>query len=128
MITLNTGDQVVNNAGTLGDVIEVSQDMACVEFSNGRTGWFDRTDDDRLGPTWNVQTLQRDFEVIAFAAPFVVVARKSDGAKGTLEFGHRPRVYFDFKPEETKPAPLPPHLSFPEDYTFAQRLGIERDT
>jgi hypothetical protein len=38
--------------------------------------------------------------VIGFAAPFVVVRRKSDGVKGTLEFTHSPRVYFDFKPGE----------------------------
>lgn len=46
--------------------------------------------------TWNTQELQRDFEVIGFAAPFVVVKRKSDGVKGSLEFTHSPRVYFNF--------------------------------
>lgn len=46
--------------------------------------------------TWNTQELQRDFEVIGFAAPFVAVKRKSDGIKGSLEFTHSPRVYFNF--------------------------------
>lgn len=45
---------------------------------------------------WNTDELQRDFEVIGFAAPFVVVKRKSDGQKGSLEFVHHPRVYFNF--------------------------------
>lgn len=45
---------------------------------------------------WNTQELQRDFEVIGFCAPFVVVRRKSDGVKGSLEFTHSPRVYFNF--------------------------------
>lgn len=51
------------------------------------------------GQTWDTTQLQEDYEVIGFAAPFVVVRRKSDGVKGTLEFAHSPRVYFDFKPE-----------------------------
>lgn len=45
---------------------------------------------------WNTQELQRDFDVIGFAAPFVVVRRKSDGVKGSLEFTHSPRIYFNF--------------------------------
>jgi len=48
------------------------------------------------GPTWDTEALQRDFTVEGFAAPFVVVRRKSDGARGTLEFTHRPRVYFNW--------------------------------
>lgn len=46
--------------------------------------------------TWDTTELQQDFEVIGFAAPYVVVRRKSDGQKGSLEFRHRPRVYFNF--------------------------------
>lgn len=49
------------------------------------------------GQTWNTEELQRDFRVTGFAAPFVVVVRKADGVKGTLEFTHSPRVYFDFR-------------------------------
>lgn len=50
------------------------------------------------GQTWDTTTaLQVDFEVLGFAAPFVVVRRKADGVKGTLEFKHSPRVYFGFK-------------------------------
>lgn len=49
------------------------------------------------GQTWNTEELQRDFTVIGFSAPYVVVRRKSDNVKGTLEFTHNPRVYFDFQ-------------------------------
>jgi hypothetical protein len=45
---------------------------------------------------WNNEELSRDFQVIGFIAPFVVVVRKSDGAKGSLEFTHSPRFYFNF--------------------------------
>ena len=36
------------------------------------------------------------FEVISFMAPFVMVKRREDGVKGTLEFTHMPRFYFNF--------------------------------
>jgi hypothetical protein len=49
------------------------------------------------GQTWTTEQLQEDFAVEGFAAPFVVVRRKSDGVKGTLEFTHSPRVYFGFR-------------------------------
>ena len=48
---------------------------------------------------WTTETLQRDFEVLSFLAPFVVVRRKSDGVRGSLRFKHEPRRYWDFKPE-----------------------------
>ena len=53
--------------------------------------------EDYSGPTWDTQSLQDDFDVNYFHAPFVGVTRKSDGRKGMLEFMHHPRVYFDSK-------------------------------
>jgi hypothetical protein len=50
------------------------------------------------GPVWDTSELSRDFEVIGFAAPLVVVRRKSDGVKGSLMFQHYPRFYFGFEP------------------------------
>jgi hypothetical protein len=49
------------------------------------------------GQTWDTAALQRDFEVLGFSAPFVVVKRRSDGAVGSLEFTHSPRIYFGWK-------------------------------
>jgi hypothetical protein len=49
------------------------------------------------GQTWTTAKLQADVEVTGFAAPFVVVRRKSDGAVGSLEFTHSPRVYFGWR-------------------------------
>ena len=51
----------------------------------------------QYGQVWNTEELSRDFEVIGFMAPFVVVRRKSDGQKGSLEFRHSPRFYFNFQ-------------------------------
>lgn len=49
------------------------------------------------GPTWTTDDLVRDFEVLAFLAPYVHVRRKADGVLGTMRFKHAPRVYFDFE-------------------------------
>ena len=46
---------------------------------------------------WNTQELGRDFEVIGFLAPFTIVKRIKDGAKGTVMFSHSPRFYFGFQ-------------------------------
>jgi len=37
------------------------------------------------------------FDVTGFLAPFVVVRRKSDGKRGSLEFQHMPRFYWGWK-------------------------------
>ncbi len=48
------------------------------------------------GKVWNATELSQAYSVESFLAPFVGVTRKADGAKGTLEFQHRPRFYFNF--------------------------------
>lgn len=59
-----------------------------------------RADLERVyGQVWDTAQLQKDFDVTGFCAPFVVVHRKSDGAKGSLEFTHSPRFYFRFVPD-----------------------------
>jgi hypothetical protein len=49
------------------------------------------------GQVWDTQQLGEDFEVIGFMAPLVVVRHKADGVKGSLEFQHSPRFYFNFQ-------------------------------
>ena len=51
------------------------------------------------GQCWDTTELQRDFTVTGFLAPYVVVTRKSDGVKGTLQFQHSPRLYFNWSAE-----------------------------
>ncbi len=52
------------------------------------------------GQVWDTDELRRDFEVMGFAAPLVAVRRRSDGQKGSLEFQHNPRLYFNWQPHE----------------------------
>lgn len=54
------------------------------------------------GQVWTTDELRRDFEVIGFSAPLVVVRRKSDGQKGSLEFQHNPRLYFNWQPHDRR--------------------------
>jgi hypothetical protein len=49
---------------------------------------------------FSTDELTKHFEVQGFAAPFVIVHRKSDGAIGTLTFQHEPRFYWDFQEDK----------------------------
>src|ERR1017187_3339625 len=51
----------------------------------------------RYGKVWDTNELAADFQVIGFLAPFVVVRRTADGLKGSLEFQHDPRFFFNFQ-------------------------------
>ena len=67
----------------LGRLIEINADPGSREALEAR-----------YGRVWNSEELARDFEVLGFAAPLVVVRRRSDRQRGTLEFQHHPRFYF----------------------------------
>jgi len=51
------------------------------------------------GQVWDTSELQNDFQVLGFAAPFVIARRRSDGVRGSLMFQHSPRFYHSFQPE-----------------------------
>jgi len=57
----------------------------------------------RYGQVWDTQQLAEGFSVIGFMAPLVAVRRKSDGVKGSLEFQHQPRFFFNFVPHQEEP-------------------------
>ncbi len=48
------------------------------------------------GQVWDTAQLGEDFTVRCFAAPFIIVSRISDRKRGSLEFQHHPRFYFNF--------------------------------
>jgi hypothetical protein len=50
------------------------------------------------GQVWNTQELARDFTILTFAAPLVIVRTKSSQKLGSLLFQHHPRLYWDYKP------------------------------
>jgi hypothetical protein len=51
-------------------------------------------------PTWTTEELQRDFEVLGFLMPMVVVRRRADGVMGCLMFRHSPRLYFGWQKDQ----------------------------
>lgn len=61
----------------------------------------DRTElERRHGRVWDTRELAAAFIIIGFAAPFIVLRRKSDGAVGSLEFQHFPRFYFNWQEDQ----------------------------
>ena len=48
------------------------------------------------GQIWDAMQLAEEFDVVGFSAPYVGAKRKADGRKGSLEFQHSPRFYFNF--------------------------------
>jgi hypothetical protein len=49
------------------------------------------------GQVWDTEELGRDFDVLGFMAPYVVVLRKADQQRGSLMFQNHPRFYFGFE-------------------------------
>jgi len=56
----------------------------------------------QYGQVWDTDQMSEIFQALGFMAPIVVVRRRSDGVKGSLEFQHNPRFYFSFQPHEGK--------------------------
>ncbi len=54
----------------------------------------------RYGRVWDTEQLMEEFEAIGFMAPYVAVRHRVDGVKGSLEFQHSPRFYFNWQPHD----------------------------
>ena len=53
----------------------------------------------QYGEVMTTEEMRAKYEVISFCAPCVSVERRADHKRGTLEFTHMPRFYFDFVAE-----------------------------
>lgn len=56
--------------------------------------------EEKHGQVWDTEELREEFDVLVFLNPYVVVQRKGDGLKGSLQFQHSPRFFFAFKADE----------------------------
>lgn len=54
----------------------------------------------RYGKVWTTQELADQFQILGFLAPICVVKRRTDGVKGSVEFQHCPRFYFNFQEDK----------------------------
>lgn len=52
------------------------------------------------GKVWSTDEMMEEFEAIGFMSPYVVVRMRSTGEKGSLEFSHSPRFYFNWQPHK----------------------------
>ena len=82
------------------DVTEASRRRRLAAINSAVQSQDEKAERQRLsalyGQVWDAGELGREFEVLGFLAPYVVVKRRSDGRNGSLEFEHRPRFYFNF--------------------------------
>jgi hypothetical protein len=54
----------------------------------------------QYGQVWDTEQMQEEYEAIGFMAPMIVVRRRGDRVKGSLEFQGSPRYYFGWLPYE----------------------------
>jgi hypothetical protein len=81
-------------SGPMNDEAEAIRRRRLIEINTAPSGR--EVLEARHGQVWGTEELTRDFTVIGFLAPFVVVIRDRDGQKGSLEFQGHPRFYFNF--------------------------------
>ena len=48
---------------------------------------------------WDTDGVSKDFQIEGFMAPFVTATHRGTFEKGSLQFCHHPRFYFDWRPE-----------------------------
>ena len=49
---------------------------------------------------YTTEELQEKFNVLGFMMGFCVVEHKESGEKGSFEFAHSPRIYFNYQKDE----------------------------
>ena len=78
---------------------ELALELVCMQMQRriNSTGRTREQLEQAEGQVWDTQELGRDYEVIGFKAPFVVVTRKSDKKNGSLMFQHYPRFYWGWQ-------------------------------
>lgn len=53
--------------------------------------------EERHGQVWDTEEMVKEYDVLQYVAPYVVVERKSDRRKGSFQFQHYPRYYFNWE-------------------------------
>ena len=75
----------------------VEQNSAAVESNNPMAEAKRLKAIHGVNNVWGSKEFQKKFEVRGFTAPFCGVVRRTDRAKGIVEFQHWPRFYFNFQ-------------------------------
>jgi len=77
---------------TTDNTEQIRREMISTEGSHDRSAL-----ESEHGQVWSTDEVRSEFEVVGFMAPFVVVVRRSDSVKGSLQFQGSPRFYYGFK-------------------------------
>jgi hypothetical protein len=51
----------------------------------------------KYGDVLTTEEMRAKYDVVGFGGGLCVVERKSDGKRGSLNFSHLPRFYYDFQ-------------------------------
>ena len=81
----------------MSDPTEALRRERLVELNSGDTTRAEL--EQQYGQVWSTDEMTTEYDAIGFMAPLIVVRRKSDGVRGSLEFRHSPRYYFNFQAE-----------------------------
>ena len=81
----------------MSDPTEAIRRKRTVELNQGDTTRAEL--EKQYGEVWSTDEMTKDFDALGFMAPYIVVRRKADGVRGSLEFRHSPRYYFNFQAE-----------------------------
>ena len=52
----------------------------------------------KYGKVYDTKEVSAEFEIEGFMAPYIVCTSRRTKEKGTMEFQHDPRFYFNFRP------------------------------
>lgn len=89
--------EIMNEANAIMEAVVIAMRMEMVREINSAQS--DRSDlIAKYGQVWNLEQLSREFHILAFSAPFVIVRRRADECIGSILFQHNPRWYFQFMP------------------------------
>lgn len=102
LTTANAGEEIASVHSLTSDLCQSCKSVTSMNTDNIRRDMIANGEPEQnlaatTDTTYDTQALSAEFEVLGFAAPFVVVRRRSDDVKGSLEFTHSPRVYFNFR-------------------------------
>ena len=81
----------------MSDQTESLRRQRLVELNEGDTNRAKLQE--QYGKVWSTDEMTGEFDALGFMAPYIVVRRKSDGVRGSLELRHSPRFYFNFQAE-----------------------------
>ena len=74
----------------------MAEDYITNPLDSGQIAEFRKGLEAAYSDVYDMTELKEGFEVLGFLAPYVVVINRETQQKGSLQFTHMPRFYFNF--------------------------------